>query len=349
MKRFRAKFNPKRKGVYAVSLVDEPAMEGDFIQFSKKEDVVEFAVIDEGSHRIMGLILEPNKNILRYDAVNKEPYEVFFTEQDVKDVAYNFQKQGHQNNSTKQHDGRLIKDVSFVETWIVENPKVDKSTNYGFEYPKGSWVGVMEVKNKEIVNDIKLGRYKGFSIDAIMEFEQVNLKKVNMSEIKEDSILDAIKKGFAQLAENPFAKKKDEKDMTPEEIEKAKKLAEKLKAEKDGKKKEDEEEKVKMAKIEADKLALEAVKEAAKIEFNSEDFIKSMISELKTILEPTEVALAKLEKDVLEFKAENETLKSENLELSKLPATKSIGRVHLNKNTKETSYQRFRRHNKQFN
>lgn len=319
MKKYRAKFNPKRKGVYAVSLVDQPAMEGDFIQFSKEDEAVKFAVIDEGNSRIMGLILEPNKEILRFDEVNKEHYKVFFTEEDVKDVAYNFQKQGNQNNSTRQHDGVGIEGVTFAETWLVENSAIDKSANFGFSYPKGSWVGVMDIENKTILEDVRLGKYKGFSIDAFMEFEQVNLNKVNMSEIKEASILDAIKKGFAQLAENPFAKKKEDKDMTPEEKEKAKKLAEKMKAEKDGKK----EKEVALEEVVLSEVVEEVVEEV-KVEFNSEDFIKSMIAELKTILEPTEVALAKLEKDVLEFKTENETLKATNLELSKLPATRSV-------------------------
>ena len=44
MKKYRAKFNPNKKGVYAVSLVTDPAMEGDFIQF-EKENMACFANI----------------------------------------------------------------------------------------------------------------------------------------------------------------------------------------------------------------------------------------------------------------------------------------------------------------
>ena len=193
MKKYRAKFNPNKKGVYAVSIVDRPAMEGDFIQF-EKENKLQFVKVDESKRRVMGLILEPNKEVLRFNKATNTPYSVFFEKEDVEAVAYNFQKQGNQNNSTIQHNGTPIEGVSFVETWIVENPKVDKSSNFGFEYPKGSWMGVMQLDNEEVWNEyVKTGIVKGFSIDALMQFEEINLKKVNMSKENEGSILEMLK------------------------------------------------------------------------------------------------------------------------------------------------------------
>ena len=301
MKRYRAKFNPKRKGVYAVSLVDEPAMEGDFIQFNKQTEV-KFANIDESKRRIMGLILEPNKEVLRFDAEDNSYYTVYFEKEDIEKVAYNFQKQGNQNNSTIQHDGKNIEGVSFVETWIVEDSKIDKSANFGFEYPKGSWMGVMQLDNENVWNEyVKTGKVKGFSIDAFMQFEEVNLNKVNkMSDKKDENVvLSAIKDGFAQLKDLLGSKKEGEK--TPEQIE--------------------------LEKVEAEKLALEkekAAKEVKQVEFNSEDFIKSMIKDLKEILEPVKVELSEVKESFESLKKENESLKEQVVELSKLPATKSV-------------------------
>ena len=300
MKRYRAKFNPDRKGVYAVSLVDEPAMEGDFIQF-KKQNEVKFASVDEDKRRIMGLILEPNKDVLRFDAEDKSYYTVHFEAQDIENVAYNFQKQGNQNNSTIQHDGKNIEGVSFVETWIIEDSKIDKSANFGFEYPKGSWMGVMQLDNEEVWNEyVKTGKVKGFSIDAFMQFEEVNLNKVNkMSDNKEGGIIDAITKGFAEFKADFFKTKEEGK--TPEQIELEKVEAEKLA----------------LAKAEAEKLALE---EGKKVELNAEDLVKAMIKELTEVLEPMKVEL----NEVKESLKDVETLKEQVLELEKLPATKSV-------------------------
>ena len=58
MKKYRAKFNPDRKGVYAISLVDEPAMDGDFIQFKKEEKQIKFAQIDESNRHTTQYILK---------------------------------------------------------------------------------------------------------------------------------------------------------------------------------------------------------------------------------------------------------------------------------------------------
>jgi hypothetical protein len=291
IKRFRAKFNPDRKGVYAISIVDEPAMEGDFIQFNK-EDKVQFAFMGESKTRVMGLILQPDKDVLRFDEETQEHYNVFFTAEDIKDVAYNFQKQGHQNNSTRQHDGVAIEGVGIVEMWLVENPKIDKSANFGFNYPKGSWVGVMDITNKEILKDIELGKYKGFSIDALMQFEeQLNLNKLNMSENKKDNdLLSAIDTRFAQLKE--FLK--------PKEV----KLAEHEKP---------EDEKV--------KSMLE------KIIANIQEMMTPLMDE-DVEMKKEAVELAKrveaIEKSNVAFAKENESLKEEILAFSKERATKSI-------------------------
>jgi hypothetical protein len=325
IKRFRAKFNPDRKGVYSVSIVDEPAMEGDFIQFNK-EDKVQFAFMSENKTRVMGLILQPDKDVLRFDEETQEHYNVFFTAEDIKDVAYNFQRQGHQNNSTRQHDGVAIEGVSFVETWLVENPKIDKSANFGFNYPKGSWVGVMDITNKEILKDIELGKYKGFSIDALMQFEeQLNLNQLKMSENKKDNdLLSAIDTRFAQLKE--FLKPKEVKLAEHEEPKK------------------EEEEEVKLEEKEEEKVDLmehededkDKAKMAEHTDINS--MLEKIIANIQEMMTPLmdedvemkkeAVELAKrvdaIEKSNVAFAKENESLKAEVLTLSKQPATKSI-------------------------
>lgn len=299
MKKYIAKFNPNRKGVYAVSLVDEPAMEGDFIRF-QKENVLKFAQVDVDKRRVMGLILEPNKEVLRFDKEDDSYYTVQFGVQDIEDVAYNFQKQGNQNNSTIQHDGKSIEGVSFVETWIVENPKIDKSTNFGFEYPKGSWMGVMQLDNKEVWNEyVQTGKVKGFSIDAFMQFEEINLNKLNMSEIKEDSILNAIKDGFTQLKETLIPKKVEEVVELKEEV----------------------------IELAEDMPVMDAPAEDAPAvdeKVNEEEVIKKMIADLQGLLDSLSSANVELSKKVdgLELKF---TKQEENLiELGKQPATKSV-------------------------
>jgi hypothetical protein len=72
--------------------------------------------------------------------------------------------------------------MSVVESWIVEG-KNDKSTNYGFNLPQGTWMISMKVNNDEVWNKVKLGEVKGFSIEGYFA------DKYEMSLINEDEIL----------------------------------------------------------------------------------------------------------------------------------------------------------------
>lgn len=315
MKKYRAKFNPKKKGVYAVSLVTDPAMEGDFIQF-EKDQKIQFVKVDESKRRVMGLILEPNKEVLRLDKETNTPYSVFFEKEDVEAVAYNFQKQGNQNNSTIQHDGKRIEGVSFVETWIVENPKVDKSTNFGFEYPKGSWMGVMQLDNEDIWNEyVKTGIVRGFSIDALMQFEEVNFKKVDMSKEKEGTILEMLKelptKIVALMTPTEEPKKEVKEVALTEEV-----------------------------KNDATTEEIE-VKETSEV-LNQDEILKSLVNSFKEIINPIQEESIALKKQLDAMEIQLSKQSEDLIELGKAPATKSVNSAPKQlEYSKMTNYQKY--------
>lgn len=182
MKTYEAKYNPKlNKGVYGISLVENPAMEGLFVALSKNEPI-QLKEVDKEQRILMGLVLEPNKPIYRNQ--NGEEFNIVFSEETIKELSYGFFKNNNHSNSTIEHDVKqVIEGVTFTESWIVENPEVDKSTNFGFSYPKGSWVAVMKVDSDDVWNDyVKSGKVQGFSIDAMISLEEVNLKsQIEMS------------------------------------------------------------------------------------------------------------------------------------------------------------------------
>lgn len=193
MKTYQAEFDENNIGVFAISLVENPAMEGNFVALSKQDKKIEFKTVDKEQRILMGLVLEPNKPIYRNEG--GEEFNIVFSEHVIKDLSHNFFKQGNQSNSTIEHSEEPIRGVTFVESWIVEDSKVDKSANFGFSYPKGSWVATMKVDSDEIWNEyVKSGKVLGFSIDAFLKLKEVKLKSnIEMSEIKS---------GFAQLKED---------------------------------------------------------------------------------------------------------------------------------------------------
>lgn len=185
MKTFQAIFNENEtEGVFGISLVHDPAMEGVFIALKKQD--IKFATVDVEQRILMGLVLEPNKPIYRNQ--NGEEFNIVFNEQTIKDLSYHFFKSNSHKNSTIEHDEKQrIEGVTFVESWLVEDSEKDKSNIYGFSYPKGSWVATMKVDSDEIWNNyVKTGKVKGFSIDAMLSLKEVNLKsEISMSEIKD--------------------------------------------------------------------------------------------------------------------------------------------------------------------
>jgi hypothetical protein len=101
----------------------------------------------------------------------------------------------NQNNATLEHNEKL-KGMSVVESWITEG-KNDKSMNYGFNFPKGTWVISMKVNNDEIWNKVKLGEVKGFSIEGYFA-DKYEMSLVNEDQILMDKIKEIILNGEAK-------------------------------------------------------------------------------------------------------------------------------------------------------
>jgi hypothetical protein len=80
-----------------------------------------------------------------------------------------------------EHDSnQMFDDVFVVESWLVADPKRDKSLVYsgGKEYPKGTWYGLVKVKNSLLWNEyIKTGLLKGFSVEGFFLDELLNKKQ----------------------------------------------------------------------------------------------------------------------------------------------------------------------------
>ena len=153
--------NEDSEGVSAVSVVDKPAIEENFIALSKHE--VELKEINPEKRILMGAALVPNKQI--YRKVKDKEFYIFFSEETVRKASELFLKNGNQSNATEQHE-KQIKGMTVVETWLVENPKNDKANHYGFDVPQGTWMLSVKVDNDDVWSKVKSGELKGFSIEG---------------------------------------------------------------------------------------------------------------------------------------------------------------------------------------
>ena len=187
---YQATFNPaKNDGVFGISLVDDPAMEGLFVAL--KNEKIQLKEIDKEQRILIGLVLEPDKKIYRNQ--DGQEFNIVFDADTIKELSHHFFKSNYQKNSTIEHQ-QPIEGVTFVESWIVEDTKIDKSANFGLSYPKGSWIATMKVDSDDVWNNyVKTGKVKGFSVDAMIDLKQINLKnEINMSD-KLDSFMKEVK------------------------------------------------------------------------------------------------------------------------------------------------------------
>jgi len=176
-------------GVEAMSVVEHPAIESNFLALSK-EVKVELKTIDAEKRLLMGAALIPNKPIYRNDDINGE-YYIYFSKKTVSQASQLFLKQGNQKNATIEHE-RAIDGMTVVESWLKEDDTHDKSVKYGLEAPVGTWFISMKVDNDEVWEQVKLGKVKGFSIEAYFADKFQTPKDQGLKD--ELSIIEEIKK-----------------------------------------------------------------------------------------------------------------------------------------------------------
>jgi len=166
-------------GINAVSVVESPAIEENFVALNKHE--VELKEVDNEKRILMGAALIPNKQI--YRRVKDKEFYIFFSEDTVRKASELFLMRSNQNNATIEHEKKMLEGMSVIESWIIEDEKKDKSNLYGFNLPKGTWMISMKVNNDEIWNKVKAGEVKGFSIEGYF------VDKYEMSLQTEDEII----------------------------------------------------------------------------------------------------------------------------------------------------------------
>ena len=165
-------------GVEAISVVENPAIESDFIALNNQE--IKLAEINKEKRLLMGALLIPQKPIYRRNG--EEEYYIFFSKKTVAKASQMYLQNGNQSQSTLEHDAQL-KGLTLVESWIVEDKAKDKTALYGLDVPVGTWMGSVKVENDEIWNDyVKTGKVKGFSIEGYFADK---LERPN-EELKED-------------------------------------------------------------------------------------------------------------------------------------------------------------------
>lgn len=177
--------NEDLAGIEAISVVESPAIEEDFVALKAEE--IKLAEVNKEKRILMGALLIPNKPIYRRNG--DDEYYIYFSKDTVLKASQKYLMSGNQNNSTMEHQYEL-QGLSLVESWIIEDEVHDKSRKYGMELPIGTWMGAVKVNNEDVwENYVKTGKVKGFSIEGYFADKMERPKdSVGMSKEEQEAL-----------------------------------------------------------------------------------------------------------------------------------------------------------------
>lgn len=284
-------FKVKDGECYAVSLVEDPAIESEFIALSKQIPIK----LESEKKLLIGAVLIPNKPIYRY--MNGQEFYISFDEATIESLAQNFLANDYQHNITIEHQ-EDADDIVVVESWIKTSEN-DKSVAYGLNEPIGTWFISVKVNNEDIWQKIKSGVYKGFSIEAVVGLDEIFNKNIAMDKDLIEKIKEII---YEALGKTPEADK-----IVTDTVEDVKEVQE----EKEILQSTDENPLV------AENEALKAELDTTKAELET---IKAENEAMKAEKDELLVKIADYEKQLTDMNGELEAVKAENVKMSKQPS-----------------------------
>lgn len=177
-------------GIDRISLVEMPAVESNFLAFAKDKKQIMFSANEE-QQMITGVLARADYPIYRYDDQLGE-YYIQFGKEVIKEMAEKLLVDGHQNWVNIEHiENSDVDGVYMIEMFLKDSKK--GINPIGFEdISDGSLFATFKVRNQKIWECIKNGTFKGFSIEGLFGFEQVDREEQIYNEILD--MLDKIMK-----------------------------------------------------------------------------------------------------------------------------------------------------------
>lgn len=177
-------------GIEAISVVESPAIEEEFIAL-KNEDQIRLAEVSKEKRLLMGAALIPDKPIYRKSDDNE--FYIFFSKETVVKASQMFLKSGNQGQATMEHATEKLEGMTVVESWIVEDLVHDKSRKYGLDMPLGSWMISVKCENDKVWAKVKKQKLRGFSIEGYFADKLSRPKdKINDIYSEDDKLLKDI-------------------------------------------------------------------------------------------------------------------------------------------------------------
>lgn len=171
---YQAVISDEQCGMLRISLVDDPAVQSNFVAFSKNQQPRQlmYAVQDEDKRLVLGVVMRADFPIYRREplADDKEvEFYIIYKADTIRTMAEKYLAENRQNLVNIMHEkGSEVEGVQMVQYFIKGaglNPE-------GFDnIADGSLFAEFHVTNDEVWNAIKDGTYRGFSLEGLFDLE----------------------------------------------------------------------------------------------------------------------------------------------------------------------------------
>ena len=155
-------------GMNAISLVEFPAVEVDFLAFNK-EDQMNFTQFNDEKREITGVVCLADTPILRKNE-QLGIHAIVFEKDMIKQMMLRYFKNGLNNQVNIEHQGPMIEGLTMIESYVKDSERNIAPVEFK-DVPDGSWIATFKVENDEIWNQIKEEHtLRGFSLQGYFSY-----------------------------------------------------------------------------------------------------------------------------------------------------------------------------------
>lgn len=144
----------------ALSLVDSPAIERDFLALSAEVDF-NLASVDEEKHIVTGPAMIPEKPIYRIDDKGRGFY-IKFSRESIADYALKFFADHSNTNGNLMHEVN-VDGIVYFESYLLDKERGVCPKDFA-DLPDGTWIVSAKILNPKVWDLVKAGTLKGFSV-----------------------------------------------------------------------------------------------------------------------------------------------------------------------------------------
>lgn len=159
-------------GLTAISVVDFPAIESTFValkaQKPNERSIIHLKAAPQEERRMLyGAVLIPDKLIFRQDDTEPDGYYIRMSSDTITRCMELYMKKHLQQSATVMHEVPVL-GLTTIESW-QKMGESDKSVELGIVEPVGTWFIGMKCEDDAVWNEVKAGKFTGFSVEAFFK------------------------------------------------------------------------------------------------------------------------------------------------------------------------------------